>query len=78
MSADVRVKEYLSMQLEKSAKAFKSLEECFSNASEKRLKSYNKDVASLFDEVADRVWRGVSELRLKCWQSDFTRTYPQL
>ena len=30
VSADVRVKEYLSMQLEKSAKAFKSLEECFS------------------------------------------------
>ena len=48
VSADVRVKEYLSMQLEKSAKAFKSLEECFSNASEKRLKSYNKDVAYAF------------------------------
>ena len=32
VSADVRVKEYLSMQLEKSSKAFKSLEECFSNA----------------------------------------------
>lgn len=58
VSADVRVKEYLSMQLEKSAKAFKSLEECFSNASEKRLKSYNKDVATLFDEVADRVCEG--------------------
>ena len=36
VSADVRVKEYLSMQLEKSSKAFKSLEECFSNASEKK------------------------------------------
>ncbi len=74
VSADVRVKEYLSMQLEKSAKAFKSLEECFSNASEKRLKSYNKDVATLFDEVADRVCEGCPNA-VKCWQSDFTRTY---
>ena len=70
----MRVKEYLSMQLEKSAKAFKSLEECFSNASEKRLKSYNKDVATLFDEVADRVCEGCPNA-VKCWQSDFTRTY---
>ena len=74
VSADVRVKEYLSMQLEKSSKAFKSLEECFSNASEKRLKSYNKDVATLFDEVADRVCEGCPNV-VKCWQSDFTRTY---
>ena len=27
----------------------------------KDMKSYNKDVATLFDEVADRVVRGVSE-----------------
>lgn len=74
LSNDVRVKEYLSMQLEKTAHAFKSLQECFENASEKRLKAYNKDVASLFDEVADRVCEGCPNA-VKCWQSDFTRTY---
>lgn len=72
--SDVRVKEYLSLKLEKTAGAFKSLEECFENASEKRLKAYNKDVASLFDEVADRVCEGCPNAP-KCWQSDFTRTY---
>lgn len=74
ISSDVRVKEYLSMRLEKASQAFKSLEECFSGASEKRLKSYNKDVATLFDEVADRVCEGCPNAA-RCWQSDFTRTY---
>ncbi len=74
LSPDVRIREYLSMQLEKTAKAFKSLEECFENASEKRLKAYNKDVASLFDEVADRVCEGCPNAP-KCWQNEFTRTY---
>ena len=46
----------------------------FKMLSEKRLKSYNKDVASLFDEVADRVCEGCPNA-VKCWQSDFTRTY---
>lgn len=74
LSNDVRAKEYLSMRLEKTSKAFKSLEECFENASEKRLKAYSKDAASLFDEVADRVCEGCPNAS-KCWQSDFTRTY---
>ncbi len=74
ISSDVRVKEYLSMQLEKISGAFKSLQESFENASEKRLKSYNKDVASLFDEVADRVCEGCPNAS-KCWQSNFTSTY---
>lgn len=74
LNSDVRVKEYLSMQLEKVSQAFRSLEECFESASQKRLKAYNKDVASLFDEVADRVCEGCPNAA-KCWQSDFTRTY---
>lgn len=74
LSNDVRVKEYLSMRLGKTAKAFRSLEECFENASEKRLKAYSKDAASLFDEVASRVCEGCPNAS-KCWQSDFTRTY---
>lgn len=74
ISSDVRVKEYLSMRLEKASGAFKSLVEAFENASEKRLKAYNKDVATLFDEVADRVCEGCPNAQ-RCWQSDFTRTY---
>lgn len=71
---DVRMKDYLSMRLERSANAFKSLEECFSSASNKRLKLYNKEIGSLFDEVADRVCEGCS-MAQKCWQSDFSKTY---
>lgn len=74
VGVDVRVKEYLAMQLERSANAFKSLEECFSSASEKRLKLYNKEIGTLFDEVADRVCEGCS-MAQKCWQSDFAKTY---
>lgn len=74
VSIDIRMREYLSMKLERSSNAFKSLEECFSSASEKRLKLYNKEIGSLFDEVADRVCEGCS-MAQKCWQSDFTRTY---
>lgn len=74
VSADVRMKEYLSMRLERSANAFKSLEECFSSASDRRLKLYNKEIGSLFDEVADRVCEGCS-MAQKCWQSEFSKTY---
>lgn len=74
VSADVRVKEYLSMRLQKSSRVLQSLEESFENASEKRLKAYQKDVAVLFDDVAERVCEGCPNV-VKCWQSDFTRTY---
>ncbi|MCH5210885.1 MAG: SpoIIE family protein phosphatase, partial [Oscillospiraceae bacterium] len=74
LSTDVRVKEYLTMQLGNVSDAFKSLEECFETASQKRLKSYNKDVAYIFDEVADRVCENCPNAA-KCWQNDFTRTY---
>lgn len=74
LSSDVRVKEYLSMQLEKISQAFRSLEECFETVSQKRLKAYNKDAAAIFDEAADRVCEGCPNAA-KCWQSDFTRTY---
>lgn len=71
---DIRMRDYLSMRLERSANAFKSLEECFSSASDKRLKLYNKEIGSMFDEVADRVCEGCS-MAQKCWQSDFSKTY---
>lgn len=74
VSVDVRMKEYLSMQLERSANTFKSLEECFSSASQKRLKLYNKEIGTLFDEVADRVCEGCS-MASRCWQTEFSKTY---
>lgn len=74
LSVDVRMRDYLAMRLERGADAFKSLEECFSSASDKRLKLYNKEIGTLFDEVADRVCEGCS-MASKCWQSDFSKTY---
>ena len=74
IDSDIRVKEYLSMQLDNAAAAFQSLADCFEDASEKRLKSYGKDVATIFDETANRVCEGCPNAA-KCWQSDFTRTY---
>lgn len=74
LSTDTRAKAYLTMRLEKASNAFKSLEECFENATQKRLKSYGKDVAQLLDETADRVCEGCPNA-VKCWQNDFTRTY---
>lgn len=74
LSTDVRAKEYLTMRLEKASGAFKSLEECFESATQKRLKTYTKDVAALLDETADRVCDGCPNAA-RCWQDDFTRTY---
>lgn len=74
LGSDIRLKEFLSDRLERSADAFKSLEECFSSASEKRLKLYNKEIGTLFDETAERVCEGCS-MAQKCWQSDFAKTY---
>lgn len=74
LSTEVRAKDYLAMRLEKTADVFRSLEKSFEDASEKRLKAYNKDVASVFDEVACRVCEDCPNA-VKCWQSDFTRTY---
>lgn len=77
LSPDVRVKEYLTMRLEKTADAFKSLEECFEEVSEKRLKSYGKEVGALLDETADRVCDGCPNAA-KCWQKDFGLTYKNI
>ena len=74
VSADVRMKEYLSMKLERAANAFKSLNECFTNESNKRLNLYHKEVGSFFDEMSYRACSGCS-MSVKCWQSDFTKTY---
>lgn len=77
LSSDVRVKEYLAMRLEKTAEAFKSLEECFETVSGQRLKAYNKEAGALFDEAASRVCEGCPNA-VKCWQKDFARTYKSI
>lgn len=74
IGTDVRVKEYLSMRLEKIASALRSLEQSFKDASQKRLKTYKKDVSTLLDEVSHRVCENCPNA-VKCWQKDFTKTY---
>lgn len=77
IGSEERMKEYLTMRLEKTAEAFKSLEECFEAVSQKRLKAYNKEVGALFDETAERVCDGCPN-SVKCWQKDFARTYKNI
>lgn len=74
VSADVRMKEYLSMKLERAADAFKKLNECFTDESNKRLNLYHKEVGNFFDEMSHRACAGCT-MAVKCWQSDFPRTY---
>lgn len=74
VSADVRMKEYLSLKLENAANAFKSLNECFNDESTKRLNLYQNEVGGFFDEISMRACGGCT-MAVKCWQSDFTRTY---
>lgn len=75
--ADIRVKEYLSNQLEKIAKSFDKLEECFFNVSEKRLKMHTNEVADMFDSVADKVCESCG-MNKQCWQKEFNDTYRQM
>jgi stage II sporulation protein E len=71
---DIRLKEYLTMQLQRVSRSFSKLEESFSAVSDRRLRLYQKDVSILFEEVAQRVCEGCS-MAQKCWQSDFAATY---
>lgn len=77
VSADVRLKEYLSMRLENAAAAFKNLNECFISESEKRLNLYRHEVNSFFDEMYTRSCAGCT-MAAKCWQTDFERTYKNI
>ncbi len=74
IDTDERVKEYLSMRLERSSEAFRSLEECFCAASDKRLKMYGKEAGAILDELTRRVCADCPRAQ-KCWQSEFTKTY---
>lgn len=74
VSADVRVKEYLSGKTERIAEAYKSLNKCFKAESDKRINLYRTEVGGLFDEMSHRVCAGCS-MAVKCWNNDFTKTY---
>ena len=74
VSPDLRMREYLTMRLRKTAESFTSLRECFMAVSEGRLKKYSDDVGVILDETTDRICRGC-RMCGKCWQTDFRRTY---
>ncbi len=72
--AEVRMKEYLSSRLYKASRAFHELKENFLESSEKRLKLYNKDICTVFDEVAQRVCRSCPNMG-KCWGENYSDSY---
>ena len=74
ISADVRLKEYLSIRLERIGNAFKSLNETFVEESNNRLATYRGEVGGFLDELTSRVCLGCS-MASKCWQNDFEKTY---
>lgn len=74
ISTELRMKAYLSMRLSALSGAFKSLGKCFKKTSQKRLQIYNREIGGIFDEAARRSCEGCS-MAVKCWQSDYSRTY---
>ncbi|MCD8391513.1 MAG: SpoIIE family protein phosphatase [Firmicutes bacterium] len=74
VSLETRVKDYLASRLGQLSSAFTALNACFSDASEKRLKMYSKEIGAMFDEVSERVCASCPKAN-KCWQSEFSSTY---
>lgn len=74
ISLEARVKDYLASQLSRLSSAFSVLNDCFSDATEKRLKLYSKEIGSIFDEICSRVCSSCPKAN-KCWQSEFAITY---
>lgn len=74
---ELRMKEYLSMRLDSAANAFSRLGTSFSKLSEKRLQYDSQNVATMFDDTADRVCKGCS-MAVHCWQKEFNDTYQDM
>ena len=72
-----RMKEYVSMKLERTSEAFSNLFNCFFAMSEARLKKYSDDIGVILDEAAERVCKDC-KMCGKCWQTDFRRTYKNM
>ncbi len=77
VSPTQRMKEYLSMRLNRTSEAFSNLYNCFFAMSEARLKKYSDDIGIILDETAERVCKGC-KMCGKCWQTDFRRTYKNM
>lgn len=70
----VRMCEYLSERLMRASDTFSALKETVTACSDKRLKFYNKDMCSIFDEVTDRVCRKCSNCG-KCFSENKNNSY---
>ncbi|MCX7714361.1 MAG: stage II sporulation protein E [Clostridia bacterium] len=71
---DIRIKEYLAMRLENASGAFKKLSDSFGKISEKQLSTGSGDIATIFDDTADRVCKNCG-MWTHCWQRGFNDTY---
>ncbi len=69
-----RVRDVTAEKLKGFSKSFYKLAKTFSNLSEKKTGLSQKEVAKLFDDVADKVCKDCG-LRTHCWELDFYNTY---
>ncbi|MBZ4646224.1 MAG: spoIIE [Clostridia bacterium] len=69
-----RIKEITVDKLNSISKSFEQLANTFDNIAEKKTTVNNNDVATLFDQVAERVCKDCG-LCLSCWEREFHNTY---
>lgn len=77
LNTSERVRRYLQNRINALSKAFASLNDVFSNVSNKRIKRAEFDAATLFDETASRICRGCPTA-MHCWERDFNSTYKRM
>lgn len=70
----VRMREYLAERLKHSSDVFLTLKETIESGSDKRLKLYNKDMCSIFDEVTERVCRKCPDFG-RCFSENKSNSY---
>ena len=70
----VRMREYLSDKLHHASDIFKTLKTVVKNSSDRRLKFFNRDMCTIFDEVTNRVCRKCSDCG-RCWEDSGTNSY---
>ncbi|MGE4282575.1 MAG: stage II sporulation protein E, partial [Clostridia bacterium] len=69
-----RMKEITVDRLNSISKSFERLASTFNHIAEQKMPLNNRDVATLFDQVADRVCKDCG-LCLNCWEREFHNTY---
>lgn len=70
----VRMREYLSEKLNQTSNIFHTLRDVVKTASDRRLRFFNKDMCTIFDEVTDRVCRKCPDCG-RCWEGTRTNSY---